>query len=142
MKFPNKVYAVIDTNVIVSSFFSKDGTSNPSLVVKAIFQNKIIPVFNDEIINEYRDVLYRSKFQFSSGLIEDLVTTIIKLGVRIESVEVSNEIFPDPKDIIFYEVKMAVEDSYLVTGNIKHFPLKPYVVTPAQMIKILKFKEV
>ena len=142
MKYQDKIYAVIDTNVLVSSYFSKDGSSNPSLIVKSIFQNKIVPVFNDEIINEYRDVLYRSKFQFSSGLIEDLVTTIIKLGVRIESVEVSNEIFPDPKDIIFYEVKMAVEDSYLVTGNIKHFPLKPYVVTPAQMIKILKFKEV
>ncbi len=29
------------------------------------------------------------------------------------------------------------EDAYLVTGNIKHFPTEPYVVTPRQMIDII-----
>lgn len=33
---------------------------------------------------------------------------------------------------------MSVEDAYLVTGNIKHFPKKPFVVTPSQMVEILK----
>ena len=28
-------------------------------------------------------------------------------------------------------------DAYLVTGNIKHFPAKPYVVTPRQMLDII-----
>lgn len=30
-----------------------------------------------------------------------------------------------------------VEDSYLVTGNLKHFPKKPFVVTPAEMLQII-----
>ena len=44
---------------------------------------------------------------------------------------------PDPKDIVFYEVALSKEDSFLVTGNTKHFPVKPIVVTPAEFIKIL-----
>ena len=33
--------------------------------------------------------------------------------------------------------KRKLEDAYLVTGNIKHFPAKPFVVTPRQMIDII-----
>ena len=31
-----------------------------------------------------------------------------------------------------------VDDAYLVTGNIKHFPLRPFVVTPREMLTILE----
>ena len=29
------------------------------------------------------------------------------------------------------------DDAYLVTGNLKHFPEKPFVVTPRQMLEII-----
>lgn len=47
---------------------------------------------------------------------------------------------PNPKDSVFYEVVMEErkeEDAYLVTGNIKHFPEKPFIVTPRQMLDII-----
>ena len=47
------------------------------------------------------------------------------------------EIISDPKDIVFYEVALSKDDAYLVTGNKKHFPQKPIVVTPAEMMEIL-----
>jgi hypothetical protein len=34
------------------------------------------------------------------------------------------------------------DDAYLVTGNKKHFPQKPIVVTPAEMLKILRVSEI
>ena len=37
-----------------------------------------------------------------------------------------------------YEVAMSMEGTYLVTGNIKHFPINSIVVTPAEMVEILK----
>lgn len=37
-----------------------------------------------------------------------------------------------------YEIALSKEDSYLVTGNIKHFPSKTFVVTPAEMVNILE----
>ena len=50
----------------------------------------------------------------------------------------TSEHFPDPKDIVFYEVAMSKEDAYLVTGNTKHFPKKPIVVTPSEMLEIME----
>ncbi len=47
---------------------------------------------------------------------------------------------PDTKDKVFYEVAMEerkLEDAYLVTGNLRHFPVKPFVVTPRQMLDII-----
>jgi putative toxin-antitoxin system toxin component, PIN family len=58
----DKFYAVIDTNVIVSALISKSFTSNPVKVLRAIFQERIVPLFNEEILAEYREVLSRPKF--------------------------------------------------------------------------------
>ena len=30
------------------------------------------------------------------------------------------------------------ENAYLVTGNLKHFPIRTYIVTPKEMLDILK----
>lgn len=46
--------------------------------------------------------------------------------------------FVDEDDRVFYEVALSEEDSFLVTGNLKHYPIDPRVVTPAQMLEILE----
>lgn len=49
-------------------------------------------------------------------------------------------VLPDPKDRVFYEVVLEerkAEDAYLVTGNIKHFPIETFVVTPRKMLDII-----
>ena len=59
--------------------------------------------------------------------------------IYIDAPELEVEL-PDPKDRVFYEVVMEernTEDAYLVTGNLKHFPEEPFVVTPRQMIDII-----
>ena len=61
------------------------------------------------------------------------------MGLYVDAEELDIEL-PDPKDRVFYEVVMEErkeEDAYLVTGNIKHFPEKPYIVTPRQMLNII-----
>lgn len=140
MKNVNKIYAVIDTNVLVSSLFSHNGTSNPSIVISAVLNGDITPVYNDEIIEEYRDVLSRDKFKFSSVLIDNLLAAFTDFGINTVPTDASDENFPDEDDIVFYEVALSVEDAYLVTGNTKHFPIKPFIVTPTQMVDILQQK--
>ena len=66
--------------------------------------------------------------------------TIIKLGVFCDRKEAIGP-FPDPNDIVFYEVSLSVDDAYLITGNIKHFPKNGHVVTPAEMIQIIHLAE-
>ncbi|MDE6367863.1 MAG: putative toxin-antitoxin system toxin component, PIN family [Muribaculaceae bacterium] len=139
MRGEKRIYAVIDTNVLVSSLFSK-GFSNPSMVISSVISGAITPLYNDEIIEEYRDVLSRRKFNFNPKLIENLLSAFTEFGVNSVRKDAFNEDFPDSDDIVFYEVAMSVDDSYLVTGNIKHFPRKSFVVTPAQMVEILREK--
>lgn len=132
-----KYYAVIDTNVLVSATLKWD--SIPGNVMELVFSGTIIPLLNEQIVKEYRDVLSRPKFHLTENIIRNIVNGINRLGIYIDSEEL-DIIFPDPKDKVFYEIVMEErksEEAYLVTGNIKHFPAKPYVVTPRQMMDII-----
>lgn len=134
--------AVIDTNVLVSALFSKHEDAATVQVVNQIFDGKIIPLYNSDIMEEYREVLRRPKFRFPEVQIQMLLAALVQNGMQIERME-SNEILPDPKDLVFYEVALSKreENSYLVTGNGKHFPVKPFIVTPNEMLEIMKMNE-
>ena len=101
-------------------------------------QERIVPLYNDEILEEYKSVLSRPKFHLNHSLIETVIKAIITDGLNIDRTPAADIEFPDPKDIVFYEIALSVEDSYLITGNIRHFPVKPFVVTPAEMVRILE----
>ena len=66
----DKIFAVIDTNVIVSALLSSNLESNPVKVFRAIVQERIVPLYNDEILEEYKSVLSRPKFHLNLSLIE------------------------------------------------------------------------
>ena len=136
-------YAVVDTNVLVSALLAtlKDKESSPLKILHHILDGAIIPIFNDEIIDEYREVLHRPKFRFPENAIEQVLNAISILGVHSDRIK-SEDTCNDPKDVVFYEVTLSVDEAYLITGNIKHFPIKPFVVTPAQMIEILLSGEI
>ena len=44
------------------------------------------------------------------------------------------------KNVVFYAVTLSAQDkdAFLVTGNGKHFPKKPFVVTPAELVEIMQ----
>ena len=60
------LYAVIDTNVLVSALLSDKEDTATVLVVKEVIKGNIIPIYSYEIVNEYRNVLNRKKFNFSN----------------------------------------------------------------------------
>jgi predicted nucleic acid-binding protein len=124
----------------VSAYITKNLEAATSKVLEAVMQCKLTPIYNDQILNEYTEVLHRKKFGIPEHLIKWVLDKIITNGVRGERV-ISDEFFPDPKDVVFYEVALSKEDAYLVTGNTKHFPKKPIVVTPAEMLEILRSEE-
>ena len=132
-----KYYAVIDTNVLVSAMLKWD--SVPGNIMELAFNGPVIPVLNEEIFNEYREVLLRPKFRLTDDIVNDVLEAINKRGIFVDAQSLDIEL-PDPKDRVFYEVFMEErkdEDAYLVTGNIKHFPVKPFIVTPRQMLDII-----
>ena len=133
------IYAVIDTNVMVSAMLSSHDDAATVQVVGKLFTGEIIPLYNAEILIEYSDVLHRRKFSFPKDKICMMLSAIEKYGIFVDATS-SYEILPDMKDLPFYEVVLEKkdEDAYLVTGNIKHFPRKPFIVTASQMLDILK----
>ena len=102
-----------------------------------MYDRTIVPVYNDEILEEYSAVLRRPKFKFTDSQINATLEAIVKGGMASERIKTSEQL-PDPKDVVFYEVALSVSESFLVTGNIKHFPKKPFVVTPAEMLQIIQ----
>lgn len=132
-----KVFAVIDTNVIVSALLSRNGETPVVKVLQALMDKKITLMVNEEIISEYRNVLNRPKFKFPSKLISSILDEITKNGINSQRIH-SDEVFSDVKDIVFYEVALSRPGSFLVTGNLKHFPQTPIVVSPREMMEILK----
>ncbi len=132
-----KVFAVIDTNVIVSALLSRNGETPVVKVFQALMDKKITLLVNDEIISEYKNVLNRPKFRFPTKLISSILDEIIKNGINSQRIH-SDEVFSDVKDIVFYEVALSRPGTFLVTGNLKHFPQTPIVVSPREMLEILK----
>lgn len=130
-------YAVIVTNVLVSAMITHNAASPTVKVVEAIGKGELVPLYNEEIITEYNDVLSRAKFGFLHLSVARLIRTMMDKGIMMERI-FSGETFTDVLDAVFYEVALSKEGgSYLVTGNKKHFPKAPIVVTPAEMMEIL-----
>ena len=74
-------------------------------------------------------------------MIQKVIHGLKLKGIFLRPSDVEEEILPDEKDIVFYAVTMEARKentAYLVTGNIKHFPVKPYVVTPREFLTILE----
>lgn len=130
------VYAVFDTNVIVSALISRRSDTAVVLALETLLAGEVIPLYNDEILKEYEDVLHREKFHLPESFIAATINQIKKDGIASERIH-SDESFPDPSDVVFYEVALSKEDSFLVTGNIRHFPKNPIVVTPAEFLKLI-----
>ncbi len=131
-------YAVIDTNVLVSALLSSHYNAATVLVVGKLFSGEVIPLFSNEILKEYNEVLRRTKFHFPEETVKILLQTIEKYGERVVP-SPTGELLPDMKDLPFYEVviEKQEEDAFLVTGNKKHFPAKPFIVTAKEFLDIL-----
>lgn len=130
------IYAVVDTNVFVSALWTKNEQSATFRVAKLLQQGKFKALYNEEILAEYEEVLSRPKFNFPKEAIATIIAYVKEYGIHSDRVPY-NEKMPDEDDRVFYEVALSKEDAYLVTGNQKHFPVTPIVVTPAEMIEIL-----
>ena len=130
------IYAVIDTNVLVSALITKNPEASTAKVVRLLLEHEFVPLYDADIISEYEEVLHRSKFPILKETAEALLSFIIENGVESSRVHFA-ESMPDEDDRVFYEIALSEEGSFLVTGNLKHYPTSPHVIPPAQFLEIL-----
>lgn len=127
------IYAVIDTNVWVSALLNHNANSPTEQVFQHLFRGDFVALFNEEILAEYKEVLSRDKFKFPKKDVAELLDYIKKHGIH-ENRTTFDQTMSDEDDRVFLEITLSREDSFLVTGNLKHYPRLPEVITPAEFI--------
>ena len=124
---------VLDTNVIVSALLTPSGP--PASVLNLVLRGSATLLIDNRILFEYDDVLRRKKFDFPMHAIDALIDFTKASAHFITAAPISIKL-PDDDNRPFYEVAISGDADYLVTGNKSHFPRKPIVVTPKQLLDI------
>ena len=131
-------FVVIDTNVLVSSLLSSNEDAATVQVVTKAILGEITPVVNRAILEEYQDVLSRQRFGFPPDIINYLLSAFEKYGITHEP-KPSGTNISDIDDLPFYDTAFDLQNynAFLITGNMKHFPKVPFVVSPREYINSL-----
>ena len=124
---------VIDTNVIVSALMSPQG--NPSKILDLVTDEKLNLCYSPEILAEYIDVLSRPHFKFSDEDRNSFIQGVKQFGLLVQPTP-GNTPLPDEDDRCFYDVAKHCE-AILITGNMKHYPVEPLIVTPTEFMTLL-----
>lgn len=134
-----KICAVIDTNVLVAALITKHEDAATVRVLKAVLGGQIVPLYHEDILAEYDDVLHRKKFYLREETIQSILKAWRIFGKKIVPTP-TGTILPDMDDLIFYEVAMEKrsDNAWLVTGNQKHYPVEDFIITPSEMMEILE----
>lgn len=117
--------AVIDTNILVSALWSRNGA--PARVISMVLTGKVIPCYDYRILCEYRTVLQRPKFSLPSSEVKALLDWFETYGRSVVA-DPLDDVFVDEEDKKFYEVAKYC-NAVLVTGNLKHYPQDPMVLS-------------
>lgn len=131
--------AVLDTNIIVSSLM--DAFSSSAEVVRLVISEKVQLCHDVRIISEYREVLLRPKFSFDANQVNDYLAHIEACGIAVTAEPLAKHL-PDLNDEVFLEVALTGKAQYLVTGNLKHYPVDRRqgmkVVSPKEFLEIYR----
>src|SRR5262245_52501868 len=130
---------VLDTNVLVSGLLSAAGP--PGWILEAVLAGELELAFDGAIRQEYEEVLRRAEFQFPAARVDDILTAFDQFGFVVTAAAPWPVPLPDRDDEPFLAVA-AASTSVLVTGNLRHFPLRArrgvVVLTPRELMDALK----
>jgi len=136
------VKLVLDTNVVVSGLLSPFGP--PGDIIRMVASGDLELCYDARILSEYRKVLLRQKFPFDRTHVEDLLEQIEVCGYVITGKPLIKRL-PDSDDESFLEVALEGEAQYLVTGNLRHYPVKKrqgiLVLSPREFLEIYRKKK-
>ena len=77
-----KVFAVYDTNILVSALISKRSDTAVVLALETLLSGDVTPLFNDEIIAEYKEVLHREQFKLPAQMVDGIIRRMSYLRLQ------------------------------------------------------------
>ncbi|MDE3182971.1 MAG: putative toxin-antitoxin system toxin component, PIN family [Bacteroidota bacterium] len=118
-------YFVFDTNNLISASLLVDSTKKKA-VRKAVLLGEI--AFSNEILNEFKEVIFRKKFDRYFVSHEERLELLNELESSIEQFFPSEVITAcrDPKDNKFLELAIAANASCIINGDKDLLILNPF----------------
>jgi putative PIN family toxin of toxin-antitoxin system len=132
------IRVVIDTNILISALLQPQGF--PAQVLLAVLAGPSAQLcVSADIYAEYEEVIRRPRFKRSEREIAETLRAIRETGLWVKPSQ-SVRACSDPDDDFFLECAQAARAHYLVTGNLKHFPVHwagTSIVTARQFLDAL-----
>jgi len=127
---------VLDTNIIISSFFG----GNPAKILNLFEDELITVIISTDIFSEFKRVLLR-QFENCSEVLTILKLFLEKAELVTPKITVSI-IEADPSDNKFLECALAGKADFIISGDQKHLlPLKSFqnipILSPKQFLDLL-----
>jgi putative PIN family toxin of toxin-antitoxin system len=100
-------------------------------VFDLVLSGDVILFVSTAVMEEYTGVLARKKFHNNKGFhgaAKNLLESLSDISVSVNP-KVSLNILPDKSDNKFLELALVSQADFLITGNIKHFPLEQFEST-------------
>jgi uncharacterized protein len=134
-----KIKLVIDTNVFISSFFSRDG--NRKKIIDLWKTGQIILCISEKILEEYTEVLIRLGLEREKELPEIIHlfgnSTNLSCQPVISEIKIITE---DPEDNMFLECAIANDADYIISGDKHLLALKSYknitILSPVSFLQL------
>lgn len=131
---------VLDTNIIVSAFHTKDGS--PALILSLVLDGQLKPCLSDDIFTEYREVLSRDRFKYLDQVaVRKVLSELKKKALMVCPKTTLDLTKDDPEDNKFLESALEAKADFIITGNAKHFPFKKFrkthIVTPSEFVQAI-----
>lgn len=80
-------YVVIDTNVLVSALITRNENSPTVQILRFLVNGNIVPVYSEDIVKEYNEVLRRAKFKLSESLIINLLKDLWITAQKLQNLQ-------------------------------------------------------
>lgn len=135
---------VLDTNVIVAAFRSRNGASN--LLLRFADQGRVTPLCSTALFLEYEAVLSRQEIRAVTGhTLKDVATVMSAIAAIAEGVDISFRTRPmlaDAADEMVLEAALNGQAEAIVTHNVRDFhpacELNIEIAIPAEIVRRLK----
>jgi putative PIN family toxin of toxin-antitoxin system len=107
--------------------------------MQLVVAGELLPCVSSSTLLEYREVLYRSKFNHIPQVSISSALAALSRG-RIVEPRFTLSVSPDEKDNRFLECAHASNAHFLVTGNKRHYPeewLNTRIVNARELLEAL-----
>ena len=114
---------VLDTNVLISAILFG---GRPRQILEKAIRGDVRLCLSEPILEELKGVLQRSKFGYSSEMIQLIVIELMSIADFVNPSATLNVVLEDPEDNRILECAVEVEANCIVSGDSHLLKLRRY----------------